>query len=130
MTGSWSRSGCTRIAVAGASRGETGRRLGERGSVTAEFAVALPAVLVVLALAVGALGTAAATIRVQHAATEAARLLGRGDISGLARVAEIGATATVQRSDHLVCVEASAPVSLHLPLPPVSARACALDGGH
>ncbi|OZD47363.1 hypothetical protein CH252_21010 [Rhodococcus sp. 06-1477-1B] len=104
-------------------------RGGERGAVTAEFAVALPAVMIVLALGVGVLGSVATTVRVQQVTAEAARLLGRGDAQALARIAEVGATATVDRSGGVVCVTASAPVPLGLPLPPVAARACALDGG-
>jgi len=104
-------------------------QLGERGAVTAEFAVALPAVLVVLALGAGVLASFATTVRVQQITAEAARLLGRGDEDALSRLAEAGATASVDRGGGVVCVRASAPVPLGLPLPPVAARACALDGG-
>ncbi|WP_295837042.1 TadE family protein [uncultured Microbacterium sp.] len=105
------------------------RPLDERGAVTAEFAVALPAVVVVLALGVGVLGSAATAVRLQHAVTESARLLGRGDDGALAAVAEAGGAATVDRRDGTVCVSATAVLPVALPLPPVSARACALDGG-
>lgn len=107
----------------------TRRLLDERGAVTAEFAVALPAVVVVLALGVGILGSAAATVRLQHAVTESARLLGRGDADALAGVADRGGSASVERQDGLVCVAAVAPVPGGLPLSAVTARACALDGG-
>ncbi|MCJ1708644.1 TadE family type IV pilus minor pilin [Microbacterium sp. VKM Ac-2923] len=107
----------------------TRRLLDERGAVTAEFALALPAVAVVLALGVGILGSASATVRLQHAVTESARLLGRGDADALAMVAQSGATASVERGDGLVCVTAIAPAPVRLPLPDVTARACALDGG-
>jgi len=103
--------------------------LGERGAVTAEFAVALPAVLIVLALGAGVLGSAVTTLRVQQLTAEAARLLGRGDEGALSRLAEAGASASVERGGGVVCVRASVPVPLGLPLPPASARACALDGG-
>lgn len=104
--------------------------LDERGSVTAEFAVALPAVVIVLALGVGVLGSAATAVRLQHVSAESARLLGRGDDDrAFAAVGEIGGSLSVSRSDGLVCVDARAPVPLPVPLPPVSARACALDGG-
>ncbi|MDQ1084741.1 MULTISPECIES: TadE family type IV pilus minor pilin [Microbacterium] len=105
------------------------RVLDDRGAVTAEFAVAVPAVLVVLTLGVGVLGSAAATVRLQHAATEAARLVGRGDDAALAPLTGSGATASMDRRDGLVCVSASAAVPGPLPLPPVTASACALDGG-
>ncbi|MCI9858699.1 TadE family type IV pilus minor pilin [Microbacterium proteolyticum] len=107
----------------------TRRLLDDRGAVTAEFAVALPAVIIVLALGVGVLGSAAATVRLQHAATEAARLLGRGDTDALVGIAETGGTASVERHDGLVCVAAVAPVPAGPALPAVTARACALDGG-
>ena len=102
----------------------------DRGAVTAEFAVALPAVILVLALGLGALAAGATAVRLQHAAAESARLFGRGD-DGRARevVAGVGATISVERRDRLVCVEASAPVPIPLPFGPLTARSCALDGG-
>jgi hypothetical protein len=104
----------------------------DRGAVTAEFAVALPAIIVVLALGLGALAAGATSVRLQHAAAESARLFGRGDEAGArAVVTSIGATASVDRGSTLVCVEVSVPVPFPLPLPlgPLSARSCALDGG-
>ncbi|MDQ1076166.1 MULTISPECIES: TadE family protein [Microbacterium] len=102
----------------------------ERGSVTAEFAVAVPAVVIVLALCVGVLASAATAVRLQHVSAESARMLGRGDEArAFAAVGEVGASMAVSRADGLVCVDTSAPVSLSVPLPPVTARACALDGG-
>lgn len=107
-----------------------GLRLDERGSVTAEFAVAVPAVIVVLALGVGVLGSAATAVRLQHVSTESARLLGRGDEARAhAALGEMGASVSVSHGGGLVCVDASAPVPLAVPLPPVTARACALSGG-
>jgi len=108
----------------------SGIRLDERGSVTAEFAVAVPAVIIVLALGVGVLGAAATAVRLQHVSTESARLLGRGDDArAQAALSGIGASASISRPGGLVCVDASAPVPLAVPLPPVTARACALAGG-
>ncbi|WP_150958629.1 TadE family protein [Microbacterium testaceum] len=97
--------------------------------MTAEFAVALPAIVVMLALGAGILGAFATAVHVQQVTAEAARLLGRGDALALSRLAEIGATASVDHGDGVVCVRAAAPVPLELPLPAVTARACALDGG-
>src|SRR5690606_31308282 len=51
----------------------------DRGSVTAEFAVVLPAVLAVLLLALGALLLAAQQISLSATAFEVARLEARGD---------------------------------------------------
>ena len=49
----------------------------DRGSVTAEVAVTLPAVVLVLACCLGALGAASQQIRLQDAAAAAARSAGR-----------------------------------------------------
>jgi hypothetical protein len=54
----------------------------ERGSVTAEFAVALPAVVLVLGLALGALAVGSQSVRLQDAAGLAARALARGEPPG------------------------------------------------
>ena len=51
----------------------------QRGMVTAEFAVVLPAVVLVLALSVGALGLASDQIRCVDAARAGARAAARGD---------------------------------------------------
>jgi len=55
------------------------RILGDAGSVAAEFAIAMPAVLLVLAAALGGTQLAGLQLRAQDAAADAARLLGRGD---------------------------------------------------
>lgn len=52
---------------------------------TAEFAVAMPAVLLVLALALSALAAGLDQIRCVDAARAAARLLARGETDGAAR---------------------------------------------
>ena len=54
----------------------------ERGSATAEFALAVPAVLGVVALLLGGVQVAALQVRAQDAAADAARGLGRGDPLG------------------------------------------------
>lgn len=61
-----------------------GQRFGEglrrdRGSVVAEFAVALPAVLLVLATVLGGVQLGTLQLRLQDAAADAARSLGRGE---------------------------------------------------
>ena len=53
--------------------------------VTAEFAVVLPALLLVLAVALSALGLAVDQVRCVDAARLAARALARGDAEGSAR---------------------------------------------
>lgn len=51
----------------------------EEGIITAEFAVALPAVTVVLALCLGAASTGVAQLKVEESARTAARAAARGD---------------------------------------------------
>lgn len=51
----------------------------EEGVITAEFAVALPAVTVVLAICLGAASTGVAQLKVEESARTAARAAARGD---------------------------------------------------
>ncbi|WP_144720821.1 hypothetical protein [Agrococcus jejuensis] len=51
----------------------------ERGAVTAELAAALPAVVVIAALAIGGVGAAARQVALQDAAGDASRAAARGD---------------------------------------------------
>lgn len=105
---------------------------GERGSVTAEFAVVLPAVIVVLALCVGAVAATAQYTRLVDAAADSARALGRGDADVAAPVARVDPAASVVTGaeGELVCVDVGAVVH---PVPalsvPVTVRSCALGGG-
>jgi len=62
----------------------TGRR-GCRGSVTAETAVLLPVLLVVLAAAIGVLACVAAQLQCVDAARAAARVAARGDDASMVR---------------------------------------------
>jgi Flp pilus assembly protein TadG len=112
------------------------RRLrSERGSATAEFAVAFPAVLGVLALLLGGVQVAALQVRAQDAAADAARGLGRGDAAGAvtARLASQvpGAALATWTDGDLRCVRVEV-----APAGPVAAlglraraSACALDDG-
>lgn len=108
------------------------RRLAaEEGSAAAEFAVALPAAVVVLALCLGSVAASAQYVRLVDAAADGARAAARGDDPGLP-VGRVDAGASVSASEDggLVCVS----VGGHLrPLPaltlPVSVRSCALGGG-
>ncbi|KJQ55353.1 TadE family type IV pilus minor pilin [Microbacterium sp. SA39] len=107
---------------------------GDRGSVAAELALALPAVVLALLLGAGALGAASRQVALQDAAADAARLLGRGEgADAAARVvgrAVLGATVSSSGSDDLVCVTASVDVSLGaLIRVPLRASSCALNGG-
>ena len=109
------------------------RRWGERGSVTAEFAVALPAVVVVFVLFAGALSASGRQVRLEQGAAQGARLAARGEAD--ARVqdavsrAVAGATAAIGTDGDLVCVTATAPTGLPLPLGALRATACAVGEG-
>ena len=107
----------------------------ERGSVAAEFAVAMPAVLLVLATALGGLQLAGLQLRAQDAAADAARSFARGEGAGvvsarLSRQLPGGRVARFTRGD-LVCVRVSV-----TPAGPIArlgigvhATSCALGGG-
>jgi len=103
-------------------------RADERGGVTAEFAVALPAVVMVLACCLSGMQVAGQQLRLQDAAAVAARSLARGDSPDHA-VSRLAPGGTISRSEDgdLVCATVSVgSVVFGLPL---SARSCALGGG-
>jgi len=107
----------------------------DEGSVAAEFAVALPAVALALAACVGAVGVGSQQVRLQDAAADAARSLGRGDSTSaaqeLAARGAPGASLAAWRSGELVCArltaDARGPVAVAGLL--LTAESCALDGG-
>lgn len=103
----------------------------DRGSVVAEFAVALPAVILVLVLGMGALGASARQLRLQDAVAGASRLASRGEaegrVYGTVAAAVAGAVAQIEQRDDLVCVSATAS-AMGLPLT-LTASSCALAGG-
>ncbi|WP_245836254.1 TadE family type IV pilus minor pilin [Paramicrobacterium agarici] len=103
----------------------------EHGSVTAELAVVIPAVMLVLALCMWGLQVTALQVRVTDAAADAARTLARGDSMSVARsrVTTLvgGAQVTSAPSGDFVCATVSARAAV-LPID-VSARSCALAGG-
>lgn len=114
-----------------------GRRRRDEGSATAELAVALPAVVLVLAACAGALQVASAQVRLQDAAALAARAAARGDDPAAAVAAAATAAGSVSgsvssvrtwRDGALVCAAASAAVRWAPGLPPASlaAESCAL----
>ena len=108
-------------------------RRDERGSATAEFAIVVPAVLLVLALTAGCLAASGRQVRLEHAAAQAARLAARGEsasaVAGIVAAIGGGGVESVAEHGELVCVTASAPLHLPLPMPPLRARSCALSGG-
>jgi Flp pilus assembly protein TadG len=108
----------------------------DEGSAAAEFAVALPVVVLVLAGCLGAIQVASQQVRLTDAAADAARTLARGDSPGVAaarvhRVASAAAMSTSTSGD-FVCVELSAPAGFGpagLAGARVRASGCALAGG-
>lgn len=109
---------------------------GEGGSVTAEFAAVIPAVILILAFGLTSLQLAGQQVRLQDAAADAARILGRGDSPALAtsvaRRAAAGARITTSHPSGLVCATvrapAPSPVGTVLGLT-LAATSCALDAG-
>ncbi|MDY3679577.1 MAG: TadE family type IV pilus minor pilin [Actinomyces urogenitalis] len=84
---------------------------GETGMVTAETAVVLPSVIIVLALALSAISAGATQLRVTDAARSAARAaaLGRRDLDVVVAAAAGHASLAVERGE-LTCVTVSRPV--------------------
>jgi len=100
----------------------------DRGSVTAEFVIVLPAVLAVLALAVGAIMLAAQRVVLTSAAAEVARLEARGDaVEASERLAALpGVRVQREQRGSLHCVSLSTrPTGGLLAAVGVSARSCA-----
>ncbi len=104
--------------------------------MTAEFAAAMPAVLLALALCLGALQAVIQQMRLTDAAAEVARQLGRGESvdSSIGRVTQaVGpVSASTSHEGAFVCVRLAAPGPagpLSLLNVTLSAHACALDGG-
>lgn len=108
----------------------------ERGSVTAEFAVVAPAIVLVLALCLGALHAVTQQLRIADAAADAARALGRGDavetVAARARTAIGEVTLSVASDGDFICARLRSPGPagpfgvLGLTL---AGRSCALAGG-
>lgn len=91
----------------------------EEGVITAEFAVALPAVTVVLALCLGAASTGVAQLKVEESARTAARAAARGDSEAQIRsaVSRIDPAQSVQISvspDDVAVTEAGRAREVHV----------------
>lgn len=105
---------------------------GERGAVTAEFATAMPAVILVLAFCLAGGQFASQQLRVQDAASSAARAASRGESAATVtwQVQQLVPGASVSRSDRggLVCVTVALPAALPGPASAITltASSCAL----
>jgi len=102
---------------------------GEKGSVTAEFAIALPAVMLVLVACLGGISVAGQQLRVQDAATAAARAAGRGDGVAVAGHLAPGASISQWIQGDLTCATVTTSATLGPASIPLAASSCALGGG-
>jgi Flp pilus assembly protein TadG len=103
----------------------------ERGAVTAEFAVALPVLVVVAALVLGVAVAGGLQIRLQTAAAAIARAAGRDDDTGaVAGSMAPGAAVTMSGRGVVVCATLVQTASVLGPIGvPVRATGCAPTGG-
>ena len=102
--------------------------------MTAEFALVIPAVIVVLGCCLGAFQVASTQLRLESAAAVAARTLARGGDTGVAasRAATVSAGVRLERQDRgdLVCAQARTSAGLGLlGTINLSATSCSLAGG-
>ncbi len=105
----------------------------ELGSVTAEFATVIPAVVLVLAVSLSGLQLATRQLQLQDAAALAARSAARGSDAGTVVGSLLsGATAHTEFRGNLVCVSvetAGTLLSVVLGAITLTATSCALAGG-
>lgn len=103
----------------------------ERGSVAAEFAAAVPAVVMVLALCLVGFQIAGAQLRLQDAAAMTARSLGRGAHGSSAAWTGLDSVSVqTSASGDLVCARLSSRVvAAGMFGITISASSCALGGG-
>lgn len=97
-----------------------------------EFAVALPAVVLVLVTLVAGIVLVDRVGSMQAVAGAAARALGRGDQAAadrLLRAGAPGAAATVRHGDGTVCVDLEGRTGGPLSAVPVTATQCAAEAG-
>jgi Flp pilus assembly protein TadG len=96
----------SRSGEGGRDRGHAGHGGAERGSITAEFAAAVPAVLLLLACCLAGVQIAGQQVRLQDAAADVSRSVARG--GGTAAAAQVGASVAVAHRGDLVCATLSA----------------------
>lgn len=116
----------------GRARGGGGAR-DDLGSVTAEFAVTMPAVILVLACCLSGVQVAGQHLRLQDAAASAARSLARGDSAEATATRLFPGAGVAQRSDgDLDCVTLTARATGIFGAVAgftLAASSCALGGG-
>jgi len=106
------------------------------GTVTAEFATVLPAVILVLGCCLGAVTVIGQQVRLTDAAADAARALSRGDsvaqTTALVAAQVPGTGLSVEPRGDFVCARLHAPSSVELFSAwglALDATCCALGGG-
>ncbi|WP_235508258.1 TadE family type IV pilus minor pilin [Agromyces sp. Soil535] len=102
--------------------------------MTAEFAVALPAIALVLAACLASVQLVAEHVRLTDAAADAARALGRGESTAeadaIADRVSGGASLAVVEDGLFVCATLRAPGQGLLAAIELQAESCAVAGGH
>lgn len=98
----------------------------DNGSVTAEFAMVIPAVLILVVLLLGGFRASVEQIALADRASDTARLLGRGADQSWQLQPE-GVSFRRTDSAPFVCITASSVVVLWPLHIPITARGCALD---
>lgn len=102
----------------------------ERGSATAELAVVVPVIVLMLALMISGLSAAGAQVQLNGATADAARLLARGEGSERvsARMSQLGEVSSVNSHSEgeLVCVSAQKQAPVPLQMITLSAKSCLL----
>jgi Flp pilus assembly protein TadG len=107
----------------------------EAGTVTAEFAAVVPAVILILVVCLGTVQLAGRRLILQDAASDTARILARGEPSAATRRAQQlvpGVAVARQNSDGMVCAILSTPVAVAggmLGAVTLTASSCALAAG-
>lgn len=99
--------------------------MGDQGSISAEFAAVVPAVLLVLACCLGGLQLGGQQIRLQDAAAATARSLARGDPAPVFA----GARIVTRTQGVMLCARLTAASGVALLPIELSAESCALAGG-
>jgi hypothetical protein len=106
---------------------------GDRGSVTAEFAAALPAVVLMLGLALAAFAVGSQSVRLQDAAGLVARATARGEppsmVAGMAAALVPGAVVERRDRSGLVCAVVTGRAAGLLAGIELRAESCALAEG-
>ncbi|MEV1130017.1 TadE family type IV pilus minor pilin [Agromyces sp. NPDC049794] len=101
--------------------------------MTAEFAVALPAIALVLAACLASVQLVGQHVRLTDAAADAARALGRGEsaaeASAIADRVSGGASLAVAEDGQFVCVTLQAPAHGLLAAVVLRTESCAVAGG-